>query len=150
MEARLPKLKKNWVNDPQECVFDFTFSCFFSSLKQFVFDVSELKERWKKYLMRCRSLLHLLSLSSKLIFLRPRRTKERLKFVLRQYELRERHFECFVRSRELELLLAKYREQEQGQLVEFERSRIDKLEEDVSSDLVVLLSRRNNCLQRLF
>lgn len=59
------------------------------------------------------------------------RTKERLKLVLRQYELRERHFECLLRSKELELLLAKYREQEQQQLVEYERSRIDKLEEDV-------------------
>ena len=57
--------------------------------------------------------------------------KERLKLVLRQYELRERHFECFIRSKELELLLARYRESEQRQLVEFERSRIDKLEEDV-------------------
>lgn len=31
------------------------------------------------------------------------------------------------------MLLAKYRESEQRQLVEFERNRIDKLEEDVSS-----------------
>ena len=59
-------------------------------------------------------------------------TKERLKLVLRQYELRERHFECFIRSKELELLLARYREAEQKSLVEFERSRIDKLEDDVS------------------
>ena len=61
----------------------------------------------------------------------PYSMKERLKLVLRQYELRERHFECFIRSKELELLLARYRESEQRQLVEFERSRIDKLEEDV-------------------
>jgi hypothetical protein len=59
-------------------------------------------------------------------------TKERLKLVLRQYELRERHFECFIRSKELELLLARYRENEQRQMVDFERSRIDKLEENVS------------------
>ena len=57
--------------------------------------------------------------------------RERLKDILRQYELRERHFECLLRSKELELLLAKYREQEQRQLVDIERSRIDKLEEDV-------------------
>lgn len=61
------------------------------------------------------------------------RTRERLKLVLRQYELRERHFESFVRSKELELLLARYRETEQRQLVEAERSRLDRLEEDVGS-----------------
>ncbi|EJC98655.1 uncharacterized protein FOMMEDRAFT_136872 [Fomitiporia mediterranea MF3/22] len=87
VEARGPKLKKNWTDNPQEA----------KRAMEEIFDGV---------------------------------TKERLKFVLRQYELRERHFECFVRSKELELLLARYREQEQKQLVEFERSRIDKLEED--------------------
>ncbi|KAL5533653.1 hypothetical protein ACEPAG_113 [Sanghuangporus baumii] len=90
METRLPKLKKNWSDNPQE------------------------SNRAKKAMEE--------------IF--DGVTRERLKLVLRQYELRERHFECFVRSKELELLLARYREQEHKQRVEFERSRIDKLEED--------------------
>ncbi|KAH8110693.1 hypothetical protein DFH11DRAFT_1513997 [Phellopilus nigrolimitatus] len=87
VEARRPKLKKNWAENPREA----------KRAMEEIFDGV---------------------------------AKERLKLVLRQYELRERHFECFIRSKELELLLAKYRESEQRQLVEFERSRIDKLEED--------------------
>ena len=58
-------------------------------------------------------------------------TRERLKLVLRQYELRERHFECFIRSKELELMLARYREAEQRHAAESERVRVDKLGEDV-------------------
>ena len=58
--------------------------------------------------------------------------RERLKEVLRQYELRERHFECVIRSKELEVLLSRARAAEQKQLVEGEKSRADKLEEDVS------------------
>ncbi|KLO09273.1 hypothetical protein SCHPADRAFT_907914 [Schizopora paradoxa] len=57
-------------------------------------------------------------------------TRERLKLVLRQYELRERHFECFIRSKELELLLARFRESEQRQIFDAEKSRADKAEDE--------------------
>lgn len=57
--------------------------------------------------------------------------RERLKEVLRQYELRERHFECVIRSKELEVLLSRARAAEQKQLAEGQSSRADKLEEQV-------------------
>ncbi|GBE77577.1 hypothetical protein SCP_0104570 [Sparassis crispa] len=57
--------------------------------------------------------------------------RERMKDVLRQYELRERHFECVVRSKELEVLLSRARAAEQRQLAEGEKTRADKLEEDI-------------------
>jgi Myosin-like coiled-coil protein len=60
-------------------------------------------------------------------------TRERLKEVLRQYELRERHFECVIRSKELEVLLSRARAAEQKQLAERERNHADKTEEDVGS-----------------
>lgn len=56
--------------------------------------------------------------------------RERLKEVLRQYELRERHFECVIRSKELEVLLSRARAAEQKQVAEGEKSRADKLEEE--------------------
>ncbi|TFY73641.1 hypothetical protein EWM64_g10371 [Hericium alpestre] len=56
--------------------------------------------------------------------------RERLKDVLRQYELRERHFECVVRSKELEVLLSRARAAEQKQLCEGEKARAEKLEEE--------------------
>ena len=59
--------------------------------------------------------------------------RERLKDVLRQYELRERHFECVIRSKELEVLLSRARAAEQKQLAESEKQRADKTEEDVCS-----------------
>ncbi|TFK77417.1 hypothetical protein BDN72DRAFT_42051 [Pluteus cervinus] len=59
-------------------------------------------------------------------------TRERLKDVLRQYELRERHFECVIRSKELEVLLSRARAAEQKQLAEGERVRAEKLEEEKS------------------
>jgi hypothetical protein len=40
------------------------------------------------------------------------RVKERLKDLLRQYELRERHFDAIIRSKELEVMLSKARTQE--------------------------------------
>lgn len=55
----------------------------------------------------------------------------RLKDVLRQYELRERHFECVIRSKELEVLLSRARAAEQKQLSEGEKHRTSKLEEEV-------------------
>ena len=57
--------------------------------------------------------------------------RERLKEILRQYELRERHFECVVRSKELEVLLSRARAAEQKQLAEAEKARAEKLEEEV-------------------
>ena len=57
--------------------------------------------------------------------------RERLKEVLRQYELRERHFECVIRSKELEVLLSRARAAEQKQLAEGQVSRVEKLEEQV-------------------
>lgn len=57
--------------------------------------------------------------------------RERLKEVLRQYELRERHFECVIRSKELEVLLSRARAAEQKQLAESEKGRADKAEEEV-------------------
>ncbi|KAG6814156.1 hypothetical protein H0H92_002151 [Tricholoma furcatifolium] len=56
--------------------------------------------------------------------------RERLKEVLRQYELREKHFECVIRSKELEVLLSRARAAEQKQLAESERSRADKQDEE--------------------
>ncbi|KIJ53495.1 hypothetical protein M422DRAFT_25368 [Sphaerobolus stellatus SS14] len=47
--------------------------------------------------------------------------RERLKDVLRQYELREKHFDCVIRSKELEVLLSRARTEEQRSLVEQER-----------------------------
>lgn len=49
--------------------------------------------------------------------------RERLKDILRQYELREKHFECVIRSKELEVLLAKARVEEQKHIIETERQR---------------------------
>lgn len=56
--------------------------------------------------------------------------RERLKDILRQYELRERHFECVIRSKELEVLLSRARAAEQKQLAEGERVRAERFEEE--------------------
>ena len=64
------------------------------------------------------------------------RVRERLKEVLRQYELRERHFECVIRSKELEVLLSRARAAEQKQLADTERARADRQEEEVYISLV--------------
>ncbi|KAJ7070743.1 hypothetical protein C8F01DRAFT_975307 [Mycena amicta] len=57
--------------------------------------------------------------------------RERLKEVLRQYELRERHFECVIRSKELEVLLSRARAAEQKQLAEGEKARAEKQSEEI-------------------
>ncbi len=44
--------------------------------------------------------------------------QERLKHVLRQYELRERHYNTILRSKELEVLVAKARAEEGKQIAE--------------------------------
>lgn len=59
--------------------------------------------------------------------------RERLKEVLRQYELRERHFECVIRSKELEVLLSRARAAEQKQLAESEKVRADRAEEEAQT-----------------
>jgi len=56
--------------------------------------------------------------------------RERLKEVLRQYELRERHFECVIRSKELEVLLSRARAAEQKQLADCEKNRADRADEE--------------------
>ncbi|KAF8899069.1 hypothetical protein BD779DRAFT_1431492 [Infundibulicybe gibba] len=56
--------------------------------------------------------------------------RERLKEVLRQYELRERHFECVIRSKELEVLLSRARAAEQKQLAEGEKTRANRQEDE--------------------
>ncbi|KAI0281197.1 hypothetical protein BGY98DRAFT_959224 [Russula aff. rugulosa BPL654] len=56
--------------------------------------------------------------------------RARLKDILRQYELRERHFECVIRSKELEVLLSRARAAEQKQLAEGEKVRAEKVEEE--------------------
>ncbi|KIY73488.1 hypothetical protein CYLTODRAFT_386580 [Cylindrobasidium torrendii FP15055 ss-10] len=57
--------------------------------------------------------------------------RERLKEVLRQYELRERHFECVIRSKELEVLLSRARAAEQKQLADGGRVRVEKIEDEM-------------------
>ena len=57
--------------------------------------------------------------------------RARLKDLLRQYELRERHFECVIRSKELEVLLSRARAAEQKQLAEGEKARAEKVEDEV-------------------
>ncbi|KAF9511465.1 hypothetical protein BS47DRAFT_1330944 [Hydnum rufescens UP504] len=47
--------------------------------------------------------------------------RTRLEGLLTQYELRERHFEAIIRSKELEVLLAKARAEEQKHLADVER-----------------------------
>lgn len=54
----------------------------------------------------------------------------RLKEILIQYEIRERHFECVIRSKELEVLLSRARAAEQKQLAEGEKTRSLKQEEE--------------------
>ncbi|KAG6332538.1 hypothetical protein ID866_6549 [Astraeus odoratus] len=56
--------------------------------------------------------------------------RDRLKEVLRQYELRERHFECVIRSKELEVLLSRARAAEQKQLADGEKTRADRVDEE--------------------
>jgi len=74
-----------------------------------------------------------------------RSVRTRLKDVLRQYELRERHFECVIRSKELEVLLSRARAAEQKQLSE---GRPGRLEEEVCNPLastITIFSDQVNC-----
>lgn len=73
--------------------------------------------------------------------IRPLSVRERLKEVLRLYELRERHFECVIRSKELEVLLSRARAAEQRQLAEGEKARADKLDEEVGFRFLIDVTR---------
>jgi hypothetical protein len=57
--------------------------------------------------------------------------RERLKEVLQQYKLREQHFECVIRSKELEVLLSRARAAEQKQLADCEKNRADRADAEV-------------------
>jgi Myosin-like coiled-coil protein len=65
--------------------------------------------------------------------------RARLKDILRQYELRERHFECVIRSKELEVLLSRARAAEQKQLAEGEKVRAEKVEEEVRPRFIMII-----------
>jgi len=65
--------------------------------------------------------------------------RTRLKDILRQYELRERHFECVIRSKELEVLLSRARAAEQKQLAEGEKARAERVEEEACHHLCLLI-----------
>ena len=82
--------------------------------------------------------------------------RERLKDILRQYELRERHFECVIRSKELEVLLSRARAAEQQQLAEGQANRATKTEQEVKLKLswlsiiwlIILACLQNGQLRR--
>jgi hypothetical protein len=61
--------------------------------------------------------------------------RSRLTDILQQYELRERHFECVIRSKELEVLLSRARAAEQKQLAEGEKARAERVEEEARHHL---------------
>lgn len=69
------------------------------------------------------------------------RVRERLKDVLRQYELREKHFDCVIRSKELEVLLSRARAEEQKQLAEGERQIATVAETQVCHSMPFCLRR---------
>lgn len=73
--------------------------------------------------------------------------RERLKDILRQYELRERHFECVIRSKELEVLLSRARAAEQQQLAEGQANRVAKAEQEVKAGADLTLDLRLTCSQ---
>ncbi|KAG8899032.1 hypothetical protein FRB99_006969 [Tulasnella sp. 403] len=74
--------------------------------------------------------------------------RERLKHVVRQYELREKHFECVIRSKELELFISRAKVDAQRHLAEEEirqlRHRMDELQESQTRFLDKLL----DCCQK--
>jgi hypothetical protein len=74
------------------------------------------------------------------------RVRERLKEVLRQYELRERHFECVIRSKELEVLLSRARAAEQKQLADGEKARAERAEEEVVPIFLLYPPSTSDCV----
>ncbi|KAL1739851.1 hypothetical protein HDZ31DRAFT_48662 [Schizophyllum fasciatum] len=85
--------------------------------------------------------------------------RERLKEVLKQYELRERHFECVMRSKELEVLLSRARASEQKQLLDAEKATWARVEEenallrkeleDAQNGQTVLIDKLIQCCQEV-
>jgi hypothetical protein len=59
------------------------------------------------------------------------RVRERLKEFFHQYELREKHFECVIKSKELEVLLSRARAEEQKQLAEKNRALFQESDNEV-------------------
>jgi hypothetical protein len=76
---------------------------------------------------------------ARILMIRVRSVRARLKDILRQYELRERHFECVIRSKELEVLLSRARAAEQKQLAEGEKVRAEKVEEEVRPRFIMII-----------
>lgn len=70
--------------------------------------------------------------------------RERLKEVLQQYKLREQHFECVIRSKELEVLLSRARAAEQKQLADCEKNRADRADAEARRLRKELESAQNN------
>ncbi|KAG6837643.1 hypothetical protein H0H93_004919 [Arthromyces matolae] len=110
------QLRKYWTEDPAEWVLHVNS----------IFGIDGRKEHSKISLTTCLC-LRIPFMSIELMFSSVR---ERLKDVLRQYELREKHFECVIRSKELEVLLSRARAAEQKQLADGEKVRADKQEEE--------------------
>ncbi|KAG8976948.1 hypothetical protein FRB90_008994, partial [Tulasnella sp. 427] len=73
--------------------------------------------------------------------------RERLKHVLRQYEVREKHFECVVRSRELEMLVARARLDELRRLTEEEIGGLRNKLEDMQDSQNKLMDKVIACCQ---
>ncbi|EJU02784.1 hypothetical protein DACRYDRAFT_21745 [Dacryopinax primogenitus] len=74
--------------------------------------------------------------------------RERLKDVLRQYELREKHFDCVIRSKELEVLLAQARVDESRHAADGER-RIATVAETQNQQLRLQMEEMQNSQARL-
>jgi hypothetical protein len=124
-------LKKHWTEDARERVLSVL-----SVILNLTFCLGP-KEPCKRSLMAC-ELIHTPSFHLCSQFLSVR---ERLKEVLRQYEFRERHFECVIRSKELEVLLSRARAAEQKQLAEGQKTHAEKAEEEVMSPSLVSTDR---------
>ncbi|CAL1694451.1 unnamed protein product [Somion occarium] len=104
-ESRRQIIRKNWADNPREYVV-IQFQCL------------------------CHLPIHLYRACRAVEEIFEGVVRERLKDVLRQYELRERHFECVIRSKELEVLLSRARAAEQKQLAEGEKTRAEKAEDE--------------------
>ncbi|KAG8905366.1 hypothetical protein FRC01_008380 [Tulasnella sp. 417] len=75
--------------------------------------------------------------------------KERLKHVLRQYEVREKHFECVVRSKELEMLVTRARLEELRRLTEEEIRLLRQKLEEMQDSQNKLMDKVIACCQEL-
>ncbi|KAG9045104.1 hypothetical protein FS837_007036 [Tulasnella sp. UAMH 9824] len=75
--------------------------------------------------------------------------RERLKHVLRQYEVREKHFECVVRSKELEMLVTRARLEELRRLTEEEIRQLRQKLEEMQDSQNKLMDKVIACCQEL-